>query len=209
MVQSARRRSCTRGRDRGGLLIHRSLAAAFAVLLLCVMGAHADEAGQGQVVLTLASQGSGPQVALGRVERKRPHTLINATATIEADANPVAHVSVSEPLVVLNSVELGKAKTEYLKAAALESIAAQHLKRERQLYAQKIAAQKDMLQAEAAHDSALAELKASRETLILLIGSDEVRKLSWSGNGHPLSEFTLASPIAGTLVKRDLTVGSL
>ncbi len=209
-------------------MIRRSLAAAFAVLLLCVMGVHADEAGQGQVVLTLASQGSGPQVTLGRVERKRPHTMINATATIEADANRVAHVtsrimarvvkllvepgaqvSVGEPLVVLNSVELGKAKTEYLKAAALESIAAQHFNRERQLYAQKIAAQKDMLQAEAAHDSALAELKASRETLILLIGPDEVRKLSWSGNGHPLSEFTLASPIAGTLVKRDLTVGSL
>lgn len=208
-------------------MIRRSLAA-IALILLCAVGARADGAQQGQMVLTLASQGSGPAVALGRVERKRPHAMINVTATIEPDANHVAHVSsrimarvvkllvqpgaqvaAGEPLVVLNSVDLGKAKTEYLKAASLESIAAQHLKRERQLYAQKIAAQKDMLQAEAAHDSALAELKASRETLILLIGPDEVRHLSWSGNGHPLSEFTLASPIAGTLVKRDLTVGSL
>jgi len=122
---------------------------------------------------------------------------------------PGAKVSAGERLVVLNSVDLGKAKTEYLKAGALERIAAQHLKRERQLYAQKIAAQKEMLEAEGAHDSALAELEAAHETLILLIGPEEVRNLSWSGNGHPLSEFTLASPIAGTLVKRDLMVGSL
>ena len=74
-------------------MIRRSLAAAFAVLLLCVMGAHADEAGQGQVVLTLASQGSGPQVALGRVERKRPHTLINATATIHRIRRPTGKES--------------------------------------------------------------------------------------------------------------------
>ena len=66
-----------------------------------------------------------------------------------------------------------------------------------------------MLEAQAAYDSAFAQLKASRETLILLIGPDEVRGLNWSGNGHPLSEFTLNSPIAGTLVRRDLTVGSL
>ncbi len=196
--------------------------------MLCAAGVSAESPAPSQPVLTLASEGVSPAVRLGRVERKRLGSVVNATAMIEPDANRVAQVTSriaarvvrlraqpgeqvtpGEPLVILNSVDLGKAKTDYLKARALESIAAQHLKREAQLYEQKIAARKDALEAEAAHDGALAELKASRETLILLIGPDEVRDLNWSGNGHPLSEFTLTSPIGGTLVKRDLTVGSL
>jgi membrane fusion protein, heavy metal efflux system len=179
-------------------------------------------------VLTLDAGSSGPSIGLGRIERRRIASGVSATAIVEADANRVAHVTsrisarvvrllaepgervkAGQPLAVLNSVELGKAKTDYLKARSLENIAAQHLKREQQLYEQKIAAQKDVLEAQAAHDSAYAQLKASHETLILLIGPDEVRGLGWSGSGHPLSEFTLDSPITGTLVKRNLTVGSL
>src|SRR5262249_45685831 len=34
-------------------------------------------------------------------------------------------------------------------------------------------------------------------------------KLQWSDNGQPLSEFPLTSPIAGTLVKRDLSIGAM
>ncbi len=208
-------------------MIHRT-AAALLFALLCTAGAAAASAASNQTVLTLASDGTGPAVVLGRVERKRLGSVVNATAMIEPDANRMARVTSriearvvklrahpgdqvtpGEPLVILNSVDLGKAKTDYLKARSLESIAAQHLKREQQLYEQKISAYKDVLEAEAVHDSALAQLKASRETLILLIGPDEVRGINWSGNGHPLSEFTLSSPITGTLVKRDLTVGSL
>jgi len=196
--------------------------------MLCAARAAAESPSASQTVLTLASDGPGSAVGLGRVERKRLGSVVNATAMIEPDANRVAQVTSriaarvvrlraqpgdqvtpGEPLVILNSADLGRAKTDYLKARALESIAAQHLKREAQLYEQKIAARKDVLEAEAAHDGVLAEFKASRETLILLIGPDEVRNLNWSGNGHPLSEFTLNSPIAGTLVRRDVTVGSL
>lgn len=206
----------------------RSTAAALFLALLCAGGATAESAASGQTVLTLAGDGAGQTIVLGRVERKRLGSVANTTAMIEPDANRVARVTSriaarvvkllaqpgeqvtpGEPLAILNSVDLGKAKTDYLKARSLESIAAQHLKREQQLYEQKISARKDVLEAEAAHDSALAQFKASRETLILLIGPDEVRNINWSGNGHPLSEFTLNSPIAGTLVKRDLTVGSL
>jgi hypothetical protein len=33
--------------------------------------------------------------------------------------------------------------------------------------------------------------------------------VQWSNNSHPLSEFPLVSPIAGTLIKRDLRVGGM
>jgi len=188
---------------------------------------HARAAATADRVLTL-DRGAAASVEVAKVERRQLGGTINATATVEADANRVAHitsriparvvkllvdpgaqVSAGQPLVVLNSVELGKAKTDYLKARSLESIADQHLRREQTLYEEKIAAHKDVLEARAAHDTALAQLQASRETLSLLIPPQELEHLTWSGNGHPLSEFTLSSPIAGTLVKRDLTIGAL
>jgi membrane fusion protein, heavy metal efflux system len=214
-------------------LTHRIAGALLATLLLGAAGAPVNAAAQAKTVqaktmLTLSGSPEGPTIGLGQIERRRLNAAVSATAMVEADANRVAHVTsrisarvvkllaqpgervkAGQPLVALNSVDLGKAKTDYLKARSLEAIAAKHLKREQQLYEQKIAAQKDVLEAQAGYDSAFAQLKASRETLILLIGPDEVRGLNWSGNGHPLSEFTLNSPIAGTLVRRDLTVGSL
>ena len=211
-------------------MTYRVAGALFATLLWFAAGAPVPvkAAAPTPTVLTLTGDSGGPTIGLGKIEHRRLGSGVSATAMVEADANRVAHVTsrisarvvkllaqpgeqvkANQPLVVLNSVDLGKAKTDYLKARSLESIAAQHLRREQQLYEQKIAAQKDVLEAEAAHDSAFAQLKASQETLILLIGPEEVRGLNWSGNGHALSEFTLNSPIAGTLVRRDLTVGLL
>jgi len=66
-----------------------------------------------------------------------------------------------------------------------------------------------LLEARAQHDTALAEYKAAREKLRLLIAPAEVNTVQWSDNGHPLSEFPLVSPISGTLVKRDLRIGGI
>ena len=117
---------------------------------------------------------------LAPVTRKSIHQRIGATATIEPDAGAVADVSsviparvmklvaqpgqyvrAGEPLAILSSVELGEAKTEYLKARSLETITAQQLKREQDLYAKKITPMKDLLEARAQHDAALAEYKAA------------------------------------------------
>src|SRR5262249_30655682 len=50
---------------------------------------------------------------------------------------------------------------------------------------------------------------AAREKLRLLIPVSQISNLGWSDNGQPLSEFPLSSPIAGTLVKRDLSIGAM
>lgn len=151
---------------------------------------------------------------------------VAATATVAPDANAVAQITTriparvvkliaspgetvrpGQPLAILSSVELGDAKAEYLKTRSLEAIAAQNLKREQDLYARQISSLKDVLTARAAHDSALAQFEAAREKLRLLIPSNELTHLTWSGNARPLSEFPLTSPIAGTLVRRDVVLG--
>jgi membrane fusion protein, heavy metal efflux system len=151
---------------------------------------------------------------------------ISATATIEPDANAVAQITTripgrvvrlivspgasvkpGQPLAILSSVELGETKAEYLKTKSLEAITAQNLKREQDLYTRQISALKDVLAARAAHDTALAEYEAVREKLALLIPRSELAQLKWSGGAGALSEFPLTSPIAGTLVRRDLVLG--
>jgi cobalt-zinc-cadmium efflux system membrane fusion protein len=168
------------------------------------------------------------ELVLSPVKRKPIHQRIAATATIEPDAGAVADISsviparvtkliaqpgqfvkAGEPVAIMSSVELGDAKTDYLKARSLEAITGQQLKREQDLYAKKITPMKDLLDARAQHDVALAEYQASREKLRLLIIPADLSTVQWTANGHPLSEFPLVSPIAGTLVKRDLRIGEM
>jgi cobalt-zinc-cadmium efflux system membrane fusion protein len=175
-----------------------------------------------------ASSKARRELILTPVKRKPVMTRISATAIIEPNANAVAQVTsqiparvvkllaqlgerieAGQPLAIMSSVELGQAKTEYLKARSLEGITNQHLRREQDLYAKKITPMKDLLEARAQHDAALAEYKAAREKLRLLIPVGQISKLDWSDNGQSLSEFPLTSPIAGTLVKRDLSIGAM
>ena len=168
------------------------------------------------------------QIALQPAERVRLRAVISATALIEPDANAIAHITTrvpgrvvkviaqlgekvkaGQPLALLNSIELGQAKAEYLKRRSLKAIARQHLEREESLYAKKIAPQKDVLQARAQYDTARAEYEAAWETLKLLIPPEQVSRLGWNEKGPPLSQFALVSPIDGTVVKRDITVGSM
>ena len=65
---------------------------------------------------------------------------------------------------------------------------------------------KDLLDAQAQHATALAQFEAAREKLRVLIPANEISSLKWSGNGRPLAEFTLSSPIEGRLVVRNLTI---
>jgi cobalt-zinc-cadmium efflux system membrane fusion protein len=138
------------------------------------------------------------ELVLAPVKRKAVTTEIVATAIIEPNAGAVAQVTSEiparvvkliaplgqnvrpgEPLAILSSVELGQAKTEYLRVRSLESITRQHLAREESLYARKITPMKDLLEARAQHDAALAEYKAARERLRLLIPASQINKLQW------------------------------
>lgn len=181
-----------------------------------------------QTLQVSPSSEASRQIVLSPIKRQVIPDKIAATAIIEPDAGAVAEVSstiparvvklvaqpgqqvkAGQPLVVLSSVELGEAKTDYLKAKSLEHITSEDLAREQTLYQKKISPLKDLLDAQAQHDIALAQYQAVREKLRLLISAEEISSLKWSGNGSPLGEFTLRSPIDGTLVTRNLTIGAM
>ena len=210
----------------------RAMASLMLAVLLAIapraMAGAATEKAPSQGLITLG-QGSKALADLkfAEIKRKKISGLLAATAVIEPDAHKIAHVTPrirarvlkliaepgqevkpGDPLVVLSSIELGQAKADYLKARVLEQIAAQHLAREERLFKDKIAAAKDVLEARANHEIALAQYKSTREALRLLISTKELDSLTWSENGQPLSDFTLTAPIAGTVTKRNLTIGS-
>jgi len=208
------------------MLIARLLYLVAILALLATASVDAQPAPQ--LLHIAASSKARRELVLTPVMRKPVMTRITATAIIEPNAGAVAEVTsqiparvvklvaqlgekvgTGEPLAIMSSVELGQAKTEYLKARSLEGITNQHLRREQDLYSKKITPMKDLLEARAQHDAALAEYKAARERLRLLIPASQISKLQWSDNGQPLSEFPLTSPIAGTLVKRDLSIGAM
>jgi len=184
-----------------------------------------EQAGRDRVLTIDAASEAARHIQLVPARRVSTMGKIAATAMVEPDGDAVAQITTripaqvvklivpqgalvkpGEPLAILSSVELGDAKAQYLKARSLEGIANQNLKREQDLYTRQISALKDVLAARAAYDSAFAEYKAAREKLTLLITASDLARLGWS-DGHPLSEFPLFSPIAGTLVTRDVVLG--
>ena len=211
-------------------MVHLALPCALVVIGCKAAAAPAPlQNSNGSGVLEVRNPAAASEIRVAPVRKRAMMGSLSATAMVEADPSMVARVSprlearvvrlivelgqqvkAGDPLVVLSSIEMGKAKTDYLKAKSLESIAGQHLAREQKLYADKIASQKEVLNARAEYDSALAELQASREFLRSLMGDADIEKITWSNaQSRPLSEFTLISPIAGTVVKRDLTPGSI
>jgi len=180
-----------------------------------------------QTVLTLdPASNAAARIQLTAISRRPIAARIDATATVEPDDAKVAEITTriparvisliaqpgqmiapGEPLAILSSIELGQAKTEFLKARALQSIARQNLEREQDLYDKKISPLKDVLQARADYDTRMAAYRAARETLSLLVPSENPDRVTWSDRPGALSEFPLTSPIAGTVVRRNLTVG--
>jgi cobalt-zinc-cadmium efflux system membrane fusion protein len=123
-------------------------------------------------------------------------------------ADPGQQVAPGQPLAILTSSEVGQAKADFLKAKSLLEIATENLNREELLLKQKITPMKDVLDARAAQATAMAQYRATRETLRQLIPNTDIDEIAWT-DAHPLAECPLTSPIAGTLVERKLIIGDL
>ncbi len=205
-------------------MTRKSFAIAAALILAVAPVANATDA----VVRVPVDSQMSAEIALGPATRQKLTGTIAAPATIEADGNHVAHLSShvparvvrliaqpgenvhkSQDLVILSSIELGQAKTEYLKSKSLADMALQHLKREEELYSKKIAAYRDVLDARAQYDTARAQYRAALEALRILIPQSDIDRLEWSSDSRPLADFALVSPINGTLVSRNLSIGEL
>lgn len=123
-----------------------------------------------------------------------------AARIVKISAGPGQHVTKGQQLAVLQSTEIGKARSENITAQAKLQLAQQTLERKRRLAGEHIVAQRDVQEAEAAVASAEADVRASRSTLQALDATD---------NNADSSQLSLRAPISGMVIERTALMGQL
>jgi len=193
--------------------------------------AHEEENGhedEGHIELTPEALES-ISLKTATAERRPVGGEIKTTAVIEPDNTRIAHVTPRIPgrvssvnaflgdkvtkgqvLAELDSIELGQAKSEYLKARADLEVARANFSREERLYGRQITSEKEYLDAKGEFLRAEAALNTSAETLRLLGLSDaDVKAISWTERKSPPSIFPLKAPFDGTIIEKHTVLGEL
>jgi len=184
-----------------------------------------DEKEEGKVVHLAAEQMKAANIKLVKVEIRKETAVLEANGQIVAAEDRQARVGVRVPgriaslkagvgsivkkgqlLAVVESPELGRAKSDYVSAAASARLARENASREKQLFEKKISAEVEWRKAEAEAVRSAAELQAAENRLHSLgVGEaglpDKV--------AHFSSTFAVASPIDGVIVERPVTLGEM
>ncbi|ADI83674.1 efflux RND transporter periplasmic adaptor subunit [Geobacter sulfurreducens] len=183
-------------------------------------GGHGEE---GAVSITVEAQKQNGVIVVAAAAQ-RLAGVISATGKVEANADRTAHVSprisgkivsvraslgdsvaAGQPLVTLDSVELGEALNRYHQSKTRLALAQSSMDRIKALVEKKIAARKDILQAETDYKMAQTELHTDEERLALygVSASD----LTSAGHRKPL--LPVRSPIGGVITEKHAIVGEL
>ncbi len=163
-------------------------------------------------------------VVVAAATRQRLAGAISATGKVEANADRIAHVSprisgkivavkaslgdsvaTGQTLVTLDSVELGEALSRYHQSKTKLALAQSNMDRVKSLVEKKIAARKDILQAETDFKTAQTELHTDEERLSLY----GVSPASLGGENHRKPLLPVRSPIGGIITEKHAIVGEL
>jgi membrane fusion protein, heavy metal efflux system len=127
-----------------------------------------------------------------------------SSRVVSINVAPGQAVKAGQLLAVLQSSEVGKARSETITAQARLELANKILERKRRLGAERIVAQREIQEAEASVEAADAEMRATKTTLRSLgLSGNDAEHLSDSPN------YSLRSPISGTVIERDAVQGQL
>ena len=184
---------------------------------------HDEHGEEGRVKMTAELQKENG-VVVAPAKRQRLGGVISATGKVEANADRIAHVSprisgkivsvraslgdsvsAGQALATLDSVELGEALNRYRQSKTKLALAQSNMERIKNLVQKKIAARKDILQAETDYQMTLTELHTDEERLTLygLSPAD----LDKPNNKRQL--LPVRSPIGGIITEKHAIVGEL
>ena len=128
-----------------------------------------------------------------------------AARVVDVLASPGERVEAGQPLLVLESPDLGQARATLVAAQARAELARLALRRKRELAADRIVAGREVQEAEAEAAAAEAELRAAGGALRAL-GVDAEEGAT---DGPVDPRFTLRSPIAGIVLERSVVRGQM
>ena len=158
-------------------------------------------------------------IKVQKLELEEKTEQITVTATILANQDKLAHVAPRVPgrivkvsanlgdkvkpgqaLALLDSIELGEARSTYLQAASEAEVAQANFARAQRLNADSIIPEKDYLRARAEHEKARAALRAA---------ADRLRMMGVNPGNLTGSTFPLTTPFAGTVIEKNAVLGEL
>jgi len=163
-------------------------------------------------------------VVVTAAKKQRLAGFVSATGKIETNADRIAHVSprisgkvvtvksslgdsvaAGQTLATLDSVELGEALNRFHQSKTKLALAQSNMERIKTLVEKKIAARKDILQAETDYKTAQTELHTDEERLALYGVS--IADLKGDDRKRPL--LPVRSPISGVITEKHAIVGEL
>jgi cobalt-zinc-cadmium efflux system membrane fusion protein len=183
-----------------------------------------DEGHGGQRVIHLnADQVKAAGIQTARAAVRKEVAALEANGQISAAEDRQARIGVRVPgrvtslkagvgdkvkkgqtLALVESADLGGAKADYVAAKAAAQLARETADREKQLYERKISSESEWRKAESEAVRTAAELQAAENRLHALGVGD--RQLP-DKVGHFTSTIGAATPIAGVVVERPVTLG--
>ncbi|MEI6704114.1 MAG: efflux RND transporter periplasmic adaptor subunit [Deltaproteobacteria bacterium] len=163
-------------------------------------------------------------VVVTQAKKQQLAGTINATGKVEVNADRIAHVSPRIPgkiiavkaslgdsvsagqaLATLDSVELGEALNRFHQSKTKLALAQTNMDRIKGLVEKKIAARKDIHQAETDYKTAQTELHTDEERLLLY----GVATSDLQGEGQKKPLLPVRSPIGGIITEKHAIVGEL
>jgi len=178
-----------------------------------------EEKGVEKLLTLSADETQRAGIKVQKLELQEKADQVVVTATIQANQDRLAHVAprvsgrlikvtaslgdkvkAGQALAMLDSIELGEARSNYLQAASDATVAQADFDRAQRLQADNIIPEKTFLRARAEHEKTQASLRAAADKLHML-GVDP-EKLSGS-------IFPLTAPFAGTIIEKKAVLGEL
>ena len=190
------------------------------------------EVGVVKVPTSLLSDDSGAERGLIRTQTVEKVALVdglNVTGEVQLNENKAVHISPRVPgiiesvrvdigartrkddvLFTLNSVELGKALSNYERSRAMTDLSAKNFEREKSLFNRRIASEQDMIEAQMIYEQHKTERNAAEQVLNVLGLSEEDRKSLMKGaDGVGAGSLPVRAPIEGTIIEKHAVKGEL
>ena len=154
---------------------------------------------------------------------------LNVTGEVQLNENAAVHISPRIPGIIesvkvdmgalvregdvlfnINSVELGKALSDYERSRALAALAGKNVDREKSLFKRRISSEQEMIDAQMTYEQHKAERDAARQVLHVLGLTDEVLASIDRGEaGVRAGSLPVRAPLEGTIIEKHAVVGEL
>lgn len=178
-----------------------------------------EEKGTEKLLVLSAEEAQTAGIKVQKLELQEKAKQVVVTATIQANQSQLAHVAPRVPgrivkvnaslgdkvkpgqtLALLDSIELGEARSSYLQAASEAAVTQANFDRAQRLQVDNIIPEKEFLRARAEHEKIHAALRAA---------ADKLRMMGVDPGKFSGSVFPLVAPFAGTVIEKRAVLGEI